>query len=83
MEHAHPSHAHVVLQMSLAQWLNFELKSYAQIEHQCIVSSLWGVGGQEPTNKRRQKAKLIVRILKSHMEFDIYKTQTTKQFHLK
>ncbi len=24
-------HAHIVLQMSLAQWVNFELKSYAQI----------------------------------------------------
>jgi hypothetical protein len=46
--------------MSLAQWVNFELKSYVQIEHQCIVSSLWGgAGGQELTNKRRQKTKIL------------------------
>ncbi len=56
MEHAHPSHAHM-LQMSLAQWVNFELKSYAQIEDQCIVSSLWGGGGKSQQTKEDKRLK--------------------------
>jgi hypothetical protein len=49
--------------MSLAQRSNFELKSYAQIEHQCIiVSSLWGWGGgggRANKTKEDQKAKIL------------------------
>jgi hypothetical protein len=46
---------HVVLQMSLAQWVNFELKSYSQIEHQCIFSSLWEGGGGGGARANKQK----------------------------
>jgi hypothetical protein len=53
----HPSQAHVVLQMSLAQWVHFELKSYAQIEHQCIVSSLWEWEGQSQQTKEDKRLK--------------------------
>jgi hypothetical protein len=37
------SHLHSwVLQMSLTSWVEFELKSYAQILHKCIIiSSVW------------------------------------------
>jgi hypothetical protein len=57
MEHAHPSHAHIVLQ--LAQWVNFELKSYAQIEHQCICLFPMGVEGPEPTKQKKKKGQNI------------------------
>jgi hypothetical protein len=46
MEHAHPSNAHINAQMSLAQWVKFEPKFYAQILQQCVVSSIWA----EPIN---------------------------------
>ncbi len=52
----HPSQAHIVLQMSLAQWVNFELKYYAQIEHQCI-SALWGWEGQSQQTKEDKRLK--------------------------
>ncbi len=40
MEHVPPSYAHIVLKMSLTHWVKFEPKFYAQILHQCTVSSL-------------------------------------------
>jgi hypothetical protein len=45
MEHAHPRHAHIVLQMSLTLWVKNQPTFYAHILHQCLVSSLWA----EPT----------------------------------
>jgi hypothetical protein len=39
MECAYPSYAHIVLWMSLTHWIKFEPKIYAQMLHQCIISS--------------------------------------------
>jgi len=41
MEHVHSWYAYVILQMSLTCWVKLEQKFYAQILHQCLVSSSW------------------------------------------
>jgi hypothetical protein len=66
MEHTHPSYAHINAQMSLAQWVKFEPKFYAQIlQQQCVVSSIWA----EPINvKKHEKSLQEIRRWRSQVE---------------
>ncbi len=51
MEHSHPSNAHIVLPSVTHTLGQVQAKIYAQILHQCIVSSLQGRANEQNHTK--------------------------------